>query len=98
MRNDALKKRKIGPTILITGSQQSGKSTLCRILANYSLKLGWRPILADLDLSSNEIVPPGCIAAATVDDVLPNDDLIQNALCYFNGSTSAEKTFDFFDR
>jgi mRNA cleavage and polyadenylation factor CLP1 P-loop len=43
---------------------------------NYSLKLGWRPILADLDLSNNEIAPPGCIAAVTVDEILPNDDLI----------------------
>jgi len=29
-----------------------------------------------LDLNNNEIVPPGCIAAVTVDDILPNDDLI----------------------
>jgi polyribonucleotide 5'-hydroxyl-kinase len=76
MRNEALKNRKVGPSILITGSQQSGKSTLCRILINYSLKLGWRPVLADLDLCNNEIVPPGCIAAVTVDEILPNDDLI----------------------
>lgn len=76
MRNEALKRRTIGPSILITGSNHSGKSTLCRILVNYSIRLGWRPILVDLDLSSNEITPPGCIAAATVEEALPNDDLI----------------------
>jgi hypothetical protein len=67
-------------------------------LINYSLKLGWTPVLADLDLSNNEIAPPGCIAAVTVDENLPNDDLIHSALCFFNGTTAAEKTFDFFDK
>jgi polyribonucleotide 5'-hydroxyl-kinase len=76
MRNEALKSKSIGPTILITGNNQSGKSTLCRIFANYSLRLGWRPILCDIDLNSNEISPPGCIAAAAIDESIPNDDLI----------------------
>ena len=76
MRNEALKKRQVGPTILVTGKRESGKTTLCRLFTNYSLKLGWRPILIDLDLNKNEIAPAGCIAAATVDDTLPNDDLI----------------------
>lgn len=76
MRNEALKMRKLGPTILITGSNQSGKSTICKIFVNYSLRLGWRPVLVDLDLNNNEITPPGCIAACTVDESIPNDDLI----------------------
>jgi len=98
MRNEALKLKKVGPTILITGSNNSGKSTLCRILANYSLRLGWRPVLCDIDLNSNEISPPGCIAAAAVDDPLPNDDLTQSALCFFHGSISPDKTLEFFDK
>ena len=98
LRNEALLLKKVGPTILVTGSNFSGKSTLCRILANYSLRLGWRPILCDLDLSANEISPPGCIAAAAVDDPLPNDDLTQSALCFFHGSISPDKTLEFFDK
>jgi len=46
------------------------------MLVNYSLKLGWRPILVDVDLNNNELTPPGNIAAATIDEMLPNDDLI----------------------
>ena len=64
IRNTALRNKEIGPTLLVTGSATSGKSTICKILINYSLKLGWTPILCDLDLNSNEISPPGCIAAA----------------------------------
>ena len=40
-RNIALNARKVGPNLLVTGSQQSGKSTLCKILVNYAIKLGW---------------------------------------------------------
>jgi len=45
-------------------------------LVNYALKLGYNPVLADLDLSCNEICPPGAMAAALVQDTLPNDNLI----------------------
>ena len=62
MRQKALADKKIGPVIMITGSQRSGKSTLCKMLINYSLKLGWTPLYADLDLSTNEITPPGTIS------------------------------------
>ena len=94
----ALKNRQIGPTIMVTGALRSGKSSLCRILVNYSLKLGWRPMLVDLDLKNNEISAPGTIAAVTVDESLPNDDLIQNALCFFQGQTLPDATPDFFDK
>jgi polyribonucleotide 5'-hydroxyl-kinase len=97
-RNLALKNRQIGPTIMVTGALRSGKSSLCRILVNYSLKLGWRPMLVDLDLKNNEISAPGTIAAVTVDESLPNDDLIQNALCFFQGQTLPDATPDFFDK
>lgn len=97
LREKALKTKTVGPTALVTGLQSSGKSTLCKILINYSLKLGWTPIYCDLDLNQNDIAPPGNIAAALVEESLPNDDLIQSALCYFHGSTSPI-TLEFFDR
>jgi polyribonucleotide 5'-hydroxyl-kinase len=50
MRNEALTQKRVGPTLLVTGSTQSGKSTLCKMLVNYSLKLGWSPVFADIDL------------------------------------------------
>ena len=97
-RNDAMKEKKRGPTILVTGNNQTGKSTLCRILANYSLRLGWRTLFCDIDVNSNEISPPGCIAAAAIDESLPNDDLVQNSLCFFHGTTNPDKTLELYDR
>jgi polynucleotide 5'-kinase involved in rRNA processing len=64
---------------------------------NYSLKLGWTPIFCDLDLNQNEIAPPGCIAAAVVEESLPNDDLVQNSVCFFHGNLSPI-TLEFFDK
>ncbi len=69
-RNESLKKLQPGPSILILGSNFSGKTTLCHILCNYSLKLGWSPLYVDLDLN-NEISLPGLIAATLVDYNLP---------------------------
>ncbi len=34
----------------------------------------------------------------TVEESLPNDDLTQGALCFFNGCTSPENTSEFYDR
>ena len=89
LRIAALNERKIGPSLLVTGSQQSGKSTLCKMLVNYAIKLGWTPILADLDLKSATLSPPGAISASLITEatVLPSDNLSKNTLTYFHGDT-----------
>lgn len=60
------------------------------MLVNYSLKLGWSPIFADLDLQSGEISPPGSISAAMLspgEDLLPSDSLQKKSINYFHGKT-----------
>ena len=59
-------------------------------MVNYAVKLGWTPILADLDLQSAEISPPGAISATLIQEShsLPSDNLSKNTLSYFHGSTS----------
>lgn len=51
MRQQALMLKEEGPRVFVTGSVNSGKSSICKILINYALKLGWKPLLADIDLS-----------------------------------------------
>jgi polyribonucleotide 5'-hydroxyl-kinase len=85
MRIQALKNKELGPNILITGQRQSGKSSLSRMLLNYSLKLGYTPIFVDLDLSQSEISIPGCISASLIEDSMPNDESIKNTVSYFHG-------------
>ena len=89
LRVAALNEKRTGPALLVTGSQQSGKSTLCKMLVNYAIKLGWQPVLVDLDLNSAEISPPGTISAAMVNEntVLPSDNLAKNSITYFHGDT-----------
>ncbi len=89
MRRAALKDKKTGPIVLVTGSTRSGKSTFCRMMINYALKLGWTPLFADIDLNSADIGPPGTIAVCQVDQPLPNDTLAEQSLCYFHGKTTA---------
>ena len=89
LRVSALNEKQVGPAMLVTGSQQSGKSTLCKILVNYAIKLGWTPILADLDLLSAALSPPGAISASLIQEstVMPSDSLSKNTLTYLHGDT-----------
>lgn len=49
---------------MVVGPTDVGKSTLCRILLNYSVRmnaLGRRPIFVDLDPDQGQISVPGTI-------------------------------------
>jgi len=53
-----------GPVTMVVGPTDVGKSTLCRILLNYSARmnaLGRRPIYVDLDPGQGQISVPGTI-------------------------------------
>ncbi len=56
-----------GPRVMIVGPQEVGKSTLARILANYAVKMGGRPMFVDLDTADSKVALPGTIAAVSVD-------------------------------
>ncbi len=71
-REKVLKERQsFGPRVIVVGSTQSGKSTLCKILLNYAARLGWKPIFCDLDLGKNEISGPGTVSATIVKEYYP---------------------------
>lgn len=82
-RENARLRREAGPNVVVCGSSNCGKTTVCKILANYGLKMGFKPIFIDLDIESNQIVPTGCIGAAKLKLPLPNDDLNEEAICMF---------------
>ena len=69
------------------------------MLVNYAIKLGWTPILADLDLQSAALSPPGAISASLIQEstVLPSDSLSKNTLSYFHGDTQII-TDEFFNK
>ena len=84
IRNKCLLDNQIGPRVLVCGSPLCGKITFCHMLLNYGLKLGWTPIYCDIDLD-NEINIPGTISATVVDNLIPNDYLIDNSISFYNG-------------
>ena len=50
-----------GPVVMVVGPTDVGKSTLCRLLLNYAVRMGRRPIFADLDVGQGSIAVPGTI-------------------------------------
>lgn len=50
-----------GPVTMIVGPGDVGKSTLTRILLNYAVRMGRRPIYVDLDVGQGQISVPGTI-------------------------------------
>lgn len=50
-----------GPVTMIVGPMDVGKSTLCRFLLNYAVRMGRRPIFVDLDVGQGQISVPGTI-------------------------------------
>lgn len=42
--------RSQGPIVMVVGPVDVGKSSLCRILLNYAVRVGRRPLFVDLDV------------------------------------------------
>lgn len=67
MREAADKDDATGPITMVVGPTDVGKSTLCRILLNYAVRMGRRPVFVDLDIGQGEIAIPGTIGALLVE-------------------------------
>ena len=52
---------------MVVGPQDVGKSTLCRILLNYAVRMGRAPIFVDLDVGQGEISVPTTLGANLVE-------------------------------
>lgn len=61
------------PRVLVLGPENSGKTSVCKILINYAVRAGqsWAPLLANVDPSEGGWSCPGAISAAPVTSPLP---------------------------
>ena len=67
MRETAEKEDTRGPIVMIVGPNDVGKSTLCRLLLNYAVRMGRRPIYVDIDVGQGHIAIPGTVGALLVE-------------------------------
>ncbi|XP_053953016.1 protein CLP1 homolog [Anastrepha ludens] len=67
MRVVAEEKDERGPIVMVVGPLDVGKSTLCRIFLNYVVRLGRRPLYADIDVGQGSISIPGTIATLLIE-------------------------------
>ncbi|EFX89485.1 protein CLP1 homolog [Daphnia pulex] len=58
---------KRGPIAMIVGPTDVGKSTVCKLLLNYAVRMGRRPIYVDLDVGQGQLSIPGTIGAMAIE-------------------------------
>ncbi|KAG7448081.1 uncharacterized protein BT62DRAFT_930162 [Guyanagaster necrorhizus] len=61
------------PRVLILGPENSGKTSVCKILVNYTVRAGqeWTPLLINLDPNEGGWSAPGALSVAPVSSPLP---------------------------
>ncbi|XP_017775410.1 PREDICTED: protein CLP1 homolog [Nicrophorus vespilloides] len=90
MRLNAEKNNTKGPMCMVVGPNDVGKSTVCRILLNYAVRMGRRPLYVDVDLGQGQISVPGTIGSILVErPALIDEGFPQEApLVYHDGHKS----------
>ncbi|KOB71030.1 Uncharacterized protein OBRU01_14420 [Operophtera brumata] len=56
-----------GPVTMIVGPGDVGKSTLTKLLLNYAVRMGRRPLYVDLDVGQGQISVPGTVGALLIE-------------------------------
>ncbi|CAO1407934.1 unnamed protein product [Diamesa serratosioi] len=67
LRFKAEERNTTGPILMIVGPGDVGKSTLCRIMLNYAVRSGHRPIFVDLDVGQGSISVPGTVGSLLIE-------------------------------
>ncbi|KAI8424786.1 hypothetical protein MSG28_006722 [Choristoneura fumiferana] len=88
-----------GPVTMIVGPGDVGKSTLTRILLNYAVRMGRRPIYVDLDVGQGQISVPGTIGALLVERPASIEEGFsqQAPLVYHFGHKSPEENLELYN-
>ncbi|KAM9325920.1 polyribonucleotide 5'-hydroxyl-kinase Clp1 isoform 1-T1 [Gastrophryne carolinensis] len=90
MRVQAEREGERGPRVLVAGPSDVGKSTLCRLLLNYGVRIGRRPALVELDVGQGSVSVPGTVGALCVERPADVEEgfSTQAPLVYHFGSTT----------
>lgn len=88
----------LGPRVLVVGPTDSGKSTLCKILANYAVRMGWQPALVDVDIGQGSVTVPGCLAAVALDEPVDIEEGVplESPLVYYFGAVTPSDALEHY--
>ncbi|KAJ1901825.1 Cleavage polyadenylation factor subunit clp1 [Kickxella alabastrina] len=56
----------VAPRVMLVGPEDSGKTSLARLLVNYAVRMGERPLFVDLDPSLGSVTVPGTVSATAM--------------------------------
>ncbi|EDV26638.1 uncharacterized protein TRIADDRAFT_54844 [Trichoplax adhaerens] len=79
-----------GPVTMVIGPTDVGKSTLCRLLLNYAVRLGRLPTFIDLDVGQGIVSIPGTIGALHINRTITVSDGLDDypSLVFHYGSNT----------
>lgn len=90
MRWQAEREDERGPRVMVVGPADVGKSTVCRLLLNYGVRLGRRPTFVELDVGQGSISIPGTMGALYIERPADVEEgfSVQAPMVYHFGSTT----------
>eukprot|EP00026_Physarum_polycephalum_P006595 Phypoly_transcript_06643.p1 GENE.Phypoly_transcript_06643~~Phypoly_transcript_06643.p1 ORF type:complete len:427 (-),score=78.07 Phypoly_transcript_06643:91-1371(-) len=91
-RNQARKNSTQGPTVMLVGPTDAGKSSLAKILLGYAARTGSQPTFVDLDIGQGSITVPGALGATPVDRPIDIEEGFASGMpvAYFYGHVSLD--------
>ncbi|KAK7922096.1 hypothetical protein WMY93_008998 [Mugilogobius chulae] len=90
MRKQAEKDNERGPRVMVVGPTDVGKSTICRLLLSYAVRVGRRPTFVELDVGQSGVSVPGTVSALCIERPADVEEgfSVQAPLVYHFGSTT----------
>ncbi|KAJ2870650.1 Cleavage polyadenylation factor subunit clp1, partial [Coemansia asiatica] len=64
----------VAPRVMVVGPEDSGKTSLSRILLNYAVRMEETPLFVDLDPASASVAVPGTISATSIGKTIDIQD------------------------
>jgi polyribonucleotide 5'-hydroxyl-kinase len=105
LRNEAKSKGELGPRVLIVGPENSGKTSLVKMLTAYAVKSNWQPAVVNLDPRQGMLTVPGSLSTTTFASLLdveegwgsspisgPSALPVKMPLAYHYGCSTVEET------
>ncbi|QSL64264.1 hypothetical protein MERGE_000420 [Pneumocystis wakefieldiae] len=80
LRKEAMKNHDNGPRVLLVGPEDSGKTSLVRILSGYALKQKRSPILVNLDTQEDIGSIPGSVSITLISGILDIENTFGSTL------------------